>query len=88
MYKNLVKFANEKTVFDNACAVLILKVQEFQTKISRIEEKNIYLEDEKKELQSKFDRLNKEFQSLKNENLQYSKEIELLKVELKKALKS
>lgn len=86
-YKNLVKFANEKTVFANASAMLVQKVQELQTKTSRTEEKYIYLEEEKKELQSKLDRLNSEFQAVKNENLQYSKEIELLKDELKKALK-
>lgn len=86
-YKNLVSFANEKSVFSNPGAILIQKVQELQTKSSRLEEKSVYLEEEKKELQRKIDRLNVDLQSQKNENIQYSKEIELLKDELKKALK-
>jgi len=93
-YKNLVKFSNEKAVFSNPCSLLVQEIQELQTIISKIEGNRTHLEgeythlgDEKRDLQDKLGSSLKEIYSLKSENLQYSKEIELLKDELKKALK-
>lgn len=85
--KKLVKFANSKNVFDNPSSMLLVKVRQLQEKLAKVEETRIAISEEKEELEKKVQLLHYDVQTYKDESVQYSKEIELLKDELKKALK-
>ena len=85
--KQLMKFATSKTVIENPTSVLITKVRELQQKLVKMEDTYHLLSEQKEELQKRVEVLMADVQLQKNESVQYSKEINLLKEELKKALK-
>ncbi|MEW5820138.1 MAG: hypothetical protein AB1782_08085 [Cyanobacteriota bacterium] len=86
--KQLVKFANSKNLFQNPSCVLIAKVRQLQQKMAKLEEDRAAFLEEKLDLERKVKTLNADIEAQKMENLHQAKEIELLKDELKKALKS
>lgn len=86
--RDLLGLASQKTLLNDPNVQLMIKANEQEKLLVKLEEENKSLKEEKQELEMKVQGLASELDGRKHENVQYSKEIEVLKDELKKALKA
>lgn len=85
--KSLVDLSKSNLNLESAYFTLLKKFQDLQQAHSKLEKERDYLLDDKQDLENNVKKLNKVLDDSKKEKDQYHKEVELLKIELKKALK-
>jgi hypothetical protein len=84
----IMELANVKEIVDDPNTKLVMKVRDLQKEVVQLQEVNTSLLEEKEEYEKKVRKLSADVEYQKKESMQYYKEIEVLKNELKKALKS
>jgi hypothetical protein len=85
--KELLELADKKSLVEDPNTMLVVKLRELQKEVAELHESNSNLEEEKDSLEKTIKKLAADLEFQKKESVQYAREIELLKNELKKALK-
>lgn len=85
--RDLIKISDDKNIVKDPTTALVSKIRDLQKTVFQLEDVNNNLVEDKRELEKKVEKVSAELTFQKKENVQYYKEIEILKSELKKALK-